>query len=168
MEYSTSEICDLFADSVDVAEPIFNHYGNQTSFYGPIQVVKCFEDNALVKQVLEQEGEGRVLLIDAGGSMRRAIVTREVADLAVDNGWSGIICYGAVRDVDDLLESDIGILALGSYPVSAESQAIGEIETAVNFAGVTFIPGDYLYADSTGLIISPDPIEFDDQEDDVQ
>ncbi len=104
---------------------------------------------------------GKVLLIDGGGSLRRALVDAENVQLAMENDWEGIICYGSVRDVDLLEEYDIGIHAINAIPVSAESREVGDLDIAVNFAGVTFLPEDFVYADNTGIVLSPEPLEFD-------
>ena len=161
MEYNTSELCDLFADSVDVVEPIFASYGGRISFGGEITTVKCYEDKGLIDRVLAENGEGKVLLIDGGGSVRRALIDAGIAQQAVENGWEGIVCYGSVREVDALEELDIGILAVGSIPVLAGDEQTGDIDLAVNFAGVTFLPEDHLYADSTGIVLSPEPLDID-------
>ena len=102
MEYNTSELCDLFTDSVDVVEPIFASYGGRISFGGEITTIKCYEDKGLVDRVLAENGEGKVLLIDGGGSLRRALLDAKMAQLAVDNEWEGIVCYGSVREIDAL------------------------------------------------------------------
>lgn len=162
MEYNTSELCDLFADSVDVVDPIFVSYGGRYSFAGEITIVKCFEDRGLIDRVLAEPGAGKVLLIDGGGSSRRALIDLVSAQTAIDNDWEGIVCYGSVREVDALAELDIGILAVNSIPVNAASESIGEVDVAVNFGGVTFLPEDYLYADSTGVILSPEPLDSED------
>ncbi len=161
MEYNTSELCDLYFDQVDVLEPMMSTYGGRHSFGGQITTIKCFEDNGLIRQLLEQEGNGRVLLVDGGGSLRRALIDGEIASLAAENGWEGMVIYGAVRDVDLLDELDIGIQALVSIPVGADGECIGNIDVPVNFGGVTFLPEDHLYADNTGVIISADAIDFE-------
>ena len=161
MEYNTSELCDLYADSIDVVEPIFSNYGGRLSFGGELRTVKCFEDNGLICQILAENGRGKVLLIDGGGSMRRALIDARIAQLAFDNDWEGIICYGCVREVDALEELDLGIQALGSIPVGADDLGVGEIDVPVNFGGVTFLPEDHLYADSTGIILSADPLDIE-------
>lgn len=161
MEYNTSELCDLYADVIDVVEPIFASYGGRRSFGGQITTIKCFEDNGLVRQVLSEQGVGKVLLIDAGGSARRAIIDAELAAMAATNNWEGIVCYGSVRELDLLEDFDIGIQAVNAIPVGADDQGFGEIEVPVNFAGVTFLPGDHLYADSTGIIMSPDALDIE-------
>jgi len=161
MDYNTSELCDLFADSVDVVEPMFISFGGRSSFGGAISTIKCFEDKGLIEDMVSQPGNGKVLLIDGGGSMRRALLDAQTAQLAADNGWEGIVCYGSVREVDSLEDMDIGIHAIASIPVSAEFERTGELDIAVNFGGVTFLPEDHLYADSTGIILSPDPLDID-------
>ncbi|AGH39144.1 Regulator of ribonuclease activity A [Bibersteinia trehalosi USDA-ARS-USMARC-188] len=162
MRVDTSELCDIYSDQVDVVEPIFSSFGGVSSFFGKITTVKCFESNGLIAEVLEENGEGRVLLVDGGGAVRRALIDAELAQLAVDNGWAGIIVNGAVRQLDVLETLDIGIQALAPIPVGAEDDTHGEVDTPVNFGGVTFLPEDYVYADLTGIILSPellDPVE---------
>ncbi len=161
MEYNTSELCDLYPDMVDVVEPMFIHYGGQVSFGGQLVTVKCFEDKGVIEDIVRQQGTGKVLLIDGGGSERRALIDISIAELACDNDWEGIICYGAVRDVDALDEIDMGVMGVASIPVGAISEGIGEVDVAVNFGGVTFLPEDHLYADSTGVIISPEPLDIE-------
>lgn len=161
MEYNTSELCDMYLDQVDVLEPMMSTYGGRNSFGGQITTIKCFEDNGLIRQVLTQEGMGRILLIDGGGSLRRALIDADLASLAMENGWEGIVVYGSVRDVDIIDELDIGIQALASIPVGADSEGIGDIDVPVNFGGVTFLPEDHLYADTTGVILSAEPIDIE-------
>ncbi|PMH46257.1 ribonuclease E activity regulator RraA [Vibrio sp. 10N.286.49.B3] len=163
MEYNTSALCDVYLDQVDVVEPMFSNFGGRASFAGQITTIKCFEDNAMIRSTLEQDGNGRVLLIDGGGSLRRALIDADIAALAEDNEWEGIVVYGSVREVDELEDMNIGIQALASIPVGATQQNIGEIDVPVNFGSVTFLPEDYIYADNTGIILSQEPlnIEFD-------
>ncbi|HIF9517131.1 TPA: ribonuclease E activity regulator RraA [Photobacterium damselae] len=161
MEYNTSELCDIYLDQVDVVEPMFNSYGGRGSFGGQITTVKCFEDNGVLHSVLEQPGVGRVLLVDGGGSLRRALIDIDIAQLAAENEWEGIVVYGCVRHVDELDELDLGIQALASMPVGADNQSVGEVDVPVNFGGVTFLPEDHLYADNTGVILSPEPLDLD-------
>jgi len=161
MEYNTSELCDLFADSVDVVDPIFASFGGRYSFGGEITTVKCFEDRGLIDRVLAQPGAGKVLLIDGRGSSRRALFDASSAQVAIDNDWEGVVIYGSVREVDSLAELDIGVLAVAAIPVNAECESVGEVDLPVNFGGVTFLPEDHLYADSTGVILSPEPLDLD-------
>lgn len=164
MFIDTSELCDLYAEQVDVVEPIFSSFGGVSHFYGKVTTVKCFESNGLIAEVLEENGEGRVLVIDGGGAVRRGLIDAELAQLAVDNGWEGIIVYGAVRQIQQLENLDIGIHALAPIPVSADESTAGESDIPVNFGGVTFFPEDYIYADLTGIILSQEPLDLDDSD----
>ncbi|TMP35061.1 ribonuclease E activity regulator RraA [Pseudoalteromonas rubra] len=166
MDYSTSDLCDHFADAVDVLEPMFINFGGQSAFSGRIKTLKCFENNELINQTLQQDGTGQILLIDGGGSTRRALIDIELAELAIENSWQGIIVYGAVRHVEELEECDIGIQAIASIPVAADSHGSGEQGIPVNFAGVSFYDDDFLYADATGIIISAEELllEVDDEQ----
>ena len=164
MFIDTSELCDLYAEQVDVVEPIFSSFGGVSNFYGKVTTVKCFESNGLIAEVLEENGEGRVLVIDGGGAVRRGLIDAELAQLAVDNGWEGIIVYGAVRQIQQLENLDIGIHALAPIPVSADESVAGESDVPVNFGSVTFFPEDYIYADLTGIILSQEPLYLDDSD----
>ena len=164
MFIDTSELCDLYAEQVDVVEPIFSSFGGVSNFYGKVTTVKCFESNGLIAEVLEENGEGRVIVIDGGGAVRRGLIDAELAQLAVDNGWEGIIVYGAVRQIQQLENLDIGIHALAPIPVSADESSAGESDVPVNFGGVTFFPEDYIYADLTGIILSQEPLDLDDSD----
>ena len=164
MFIDTSELCDLYAEQVDVVEPIFSSFGGVSNFYGKVTTVKCFESNGLIAEVLEENGEGRVLVVDGGGAVRRGLIDAELAQLAVDNGWEGIIVYGAVRQIQQLENLDIGIHALAPIPVSADEISAGESDVPVNFGGVTFFPEDYIYADLTGIILSQEPLDLDDSD----
>ena len=162
MFIDTSELCDLYAEQVDVVEPIFSSFGGVSHFYGKVTTVKCFESNGLIAEVLEENGEGRVLVIDGGGAVRRGLIDAELAQLAVDNAWEGINVYGAVRQIQQLENLDIGIHALAPIPVSADESSAGESDIPVNFGGVTFFPEDYIYADLTGIILSQEPLDLED------
>ncbi len=164
MFIDTSELCDLYAEQVDVVEPIFSSFGGVSNFYGKVTTVKCFESNGLIAEVLEENGEGRVLVVDGGGAVRRGLIDVELAQLAVDNGWEGIVVYGAVRQIQQLENLDIGIHALAPIPVSADESSAGESDVPVNFGGVTFFPEDYIYADLTGIILSQEPLDLDDSD----
>jgi len=168
MEYNTSALCDIYSEQVDVVEPMFSNFGGRASFSGQITTVKCFEDNGLIRETLEQDGIGRVLLIDGGGSLRRALVDAEIAALAEENEWEGVVVYGCVREVDELEEMNIGIQAIASIPAGSPTTGTGDTDVPVNFGGVTFLPEDYLYADNTGVILSQEPLDvsLDIEEDD--
>ncbi|QKX18336.1 ribonuclease E activity regulator RraA [Microbulbifer sp. YPW1] len=152
---STPDLCDEFEALVQVVEPIFVNYGGREQFGGQIVTIKCFEDNSLVRELVAEPGEGKVLVVDAGGSMRRACLGDMLAEKAVANCWAGILMYGCIRDVDAISELELGVQALGSHPMKTEKKGIGERDIAVTFGGVTFNPGEYLYADNNGVIVSP-------------
>lgn len=165
MSIDTSELCDMYVDQVDVVEPIFSNFGGLSSFYGKVTTIKCFESNGLIAETLEENGQGRVLVIDGGGAVRRALLDAELAQLAATNHWEGIIVYGAVRQLQELENIDIGIQALAPIPVGADDSDIGEVDIPVNFGGVTFFPEDYVYADLTGIILSQEALDLSDIED---
>ena len=152
---STPDLCDDHPELVRVVEPMFINYGGREQFGGEIVTIKCFEDNSLVREFVAQPGTGKVLVVDAGGSMRRACLGDMLAEKATDNGWEGILMYGCIRDVDAISGLELGVQALGSHPMKTEKKGIGERNIAVTFGGVTFKPGEYLYADNNGVIVSP-------------
>jgi len=151
---STPDLCDQYPQLVRVADPLFTNYGARKQFYGPLVTVKCFEDNAKVKELVATAGRGRVLVVDGGGSMRRALLGEMLAEQASSNGWSGFIIYGCIRDVDEIMQTDIGVQALGVHPIKTAKKGIGEIDIAVTFAGICFRPGDFCYADNNGIAVS--------------
>ena len=164
MNYNTSLLCDIYAETIDVVDPLLTNFGGRGSFAGEVVTIKCFESVGLIYKALEENGAGKVLLIDGGGSLRRALINANIAELAVENDWEGLVVNGCVREVDALEELDIGIQAITAIPVGAEDNEVGEINIPVNFAGVSFLPEDILYADSTGIIISPEPLELEETE----
>jgi regulator of ribonuclease activity A len=151
---STPDLCDDYPELVRVLDPIFSNFGGRERFSGPLVTVKCFEDNSVVKELVGTPGEGRVLVVDAGGSMRRACLGDMLAEQASVNGWAGLIIYGCIRDVDEIMATDIGVQALGTHPMKTDKKGIGELGISVTFAGVTFSLGDYVYADNNGIIVS--------------
>ena len=158
MHYLTPDLCDAYPDLIQVVEPMFSNFGGRDSFGGQIVTLKCFEDNSLVKEQIALDGKGKVLVVDGGGSLRCAMLGDMVAEQASKNGWEGLLIYGCVRDVDMLAQTDLGVQALASHPKKSEKRGIGELNVSVTFGGVTFKPGDYLYADNNGVIISPSPL----------
>ncbi len=161
MEYNTSQLCDTYAGLIDVIDPIFSNYGGRSSFGGKVVTIKCFESLGLIEQIVATDGTSKVLVIDGGGSARRALIDIDIAETAAKNGWEGIICYGSVRDVDALEDVEIGIQGLVSIPVAASDTDIGESDIAINFGGVTILPDDHIYADNTGIILSPEPLDIE-------
>jgi regulator of ribonuclease activity A len=154
MTFKTADLCDDFADQVHVVEPGFSNFGGHSVFYGPISTIKCHEDNSKVRQQLSTPGNGRVLVVDAGGSKRCAMLGDILAQKGVDNGWAGVVMYGQIRDSHDIGQMPIGVKALGTHPMKSEKRDIGEIDVPVKFGGVTFNPGEFVYADHDGMIVS--------------
>lgn len=154
MSFVTCDLCDDHPEDVRVCEPMFANYGGRIAFGGRIVTVKCFEDNSRVKELLATPGEGRVLVVDGGGSMRCALLGDLIGESAVKQGWAGVIVYGCVRDVDALAELDLGVQALASIPLKSVRKGVGEVDLPVTFGGVTFVPGQYVYADNNGVIVA--------------
>lgn len=160
MHYITPDLCDAYPDLIQVVEPMFSNFGGRDSFGGQIVTVKCFEDNSRVKELAELDGSGKVLVVDGGGSLRCALLGDMIAERAAHNGWQGVVIYGCVRDVDMLAQTDLGVQALASHPLRSNRRGAGDVDVAVTFAGVTFRPGEYVYADNNGIIVSPSPLKM--------
>lgn len=155
---STPDLCDQYPQLVRAVEPMLINFGGHEQFCGQIVTVKCFEDNSVVKQLVGTPGDNRVIVVDAGGSLRRACLGDMLAEQAASNGWSGLVIYGCIRDVDQIMATDIGVQALGVHPMKTEKKGVGELDIPVTFGGVTFNPGEYLYADNNGIIVSAEPL----------
>ena len=153
MDISTADLCDAHADELQIAEPGLVTMGGAQAFGGPIATVQVLEDNVLVRQALEEPGQGRVLVIDGGGSLRCALLGDMLATLARDNGWAGVIVNGCVRD-----SQAIGVMALATHPRKSEKLSQGARDVPVTFAGVTFGPGERVYADRDGIVVAARPL----------
>ena len=157
--FQTADLLDtneahLQAGTLHVLAPMFHSYGGHRRFGGPMTTLKLFEDNSLVRTALSQPGNGRVLVIDGGGSLRCALVGDQLAELAVKNGWAGIVVYGCIRDARAIGEMALGVLALATHPLKSIKKNIGESDLPVSFGGITLRPGHFLYADEDGVIVS--------------
>ncbi|THF62408.1 RraA family protein [Pseudothauera nasutitermitis] len=155
MDIHTADLCDEHGDRVSVATPMFRSFGGRRAFGGPIRTLKLFEDNSLVRKALASPGNGHVLVIDGGGSLRCALVGDQLAELGVANGWAGVLVYGCIRDARAIGGMDIGVFALGTHPCKTVKRDIGDADVPVHFGGVTFTPGQFVYADEDGVIVSP-------------
>ena len=156
--HATTDLSDAHPEA-QTAEPMFGDFGGRMDFFGPIKTLKVFEDNALVRATLETPGEGRVLVVDGGGSARCALVGGLLGELGVRNGWAGIVVNGYVRDCEELSGQALGIKALGTHPRKSEKGLhSGVADKVVSFAAVTFRPGAWLYADADGIVVSDGPI----------
>lgn len=154
MHFSTPDLCDKFPQAVQVLAPLLKNYGGKKTFFGKIITVKCYEDNSLVKETVSQAGHGKVLVVDGGGSLRCALLGDQLAKKAMDSGWQGLIIYGCIRDVDDIAGMDLGVQAMASIPLKSVRKGRGDLNIPVNFGGVEFRPGDYVYADNNGVIVA--------------
>ncbi|RZZ85595.1 MULTISPECIES: ribonuclease E activity regulator RraA [Pseudoxanthomonas] len=152
-QWSTPDLCDAHPE-VQVAEPLFRDFGGAQAFSGTIVTLRCPEDNSRVREQVEQAGTGKVLVIEAGGSLRHAMLGDMLAEKAVANGWSGVLVHGCVRDVEVLANLPLGIKALAAVPMKTEKRGLGEVDVPVRFAGVSFVPGQWLYADANGVIVA--------------
>ena len=154
MSLKTADLSDANEDKVAIAEPVFADFGGNIMFHGEIRTLKIFEDNSLVRQCVSEPGEGQVLVVDGGGSMRCALLGGNLAALAVKNGWAGIVIYGCIRDSEEIGDEPLGVKALGTHPRKTPKNGVGEKEVTVRFADVTFVPGQFLYADEDGMLVS--------------
>lgn len=156
--FSTCDFCDAHkgndSGAFRVLPPVFHGYGGVAAFSGPVSTVKCFEDNSQVKAAVESAGEGRVLVVDGGASLRRALVGGNLAAAAAKNGWAGLVVNGCVRDVAELNAVAVGIRALALMPLPTERRGEGQRDVAVQIQGVWVRPGDWLYADADGIVVS--------------
>jgi regulator of ribonuclease activity A len=156
--FATCDLCDVHKNddsgSFRVMPPVFRSFGARERFAGPVVTVKCFEDNSLVKAAVESAGEGRVLVVDGGGSLRRALLGGNLGAAAARNGWAGVVIDGCVRDVAELAVCAVGIRALASMPLPTEKRGEGQSGVAVQMQGVWVRPGDWLYADEDGIVVT--------------
>ena len=148
------ELCDQYPDDVRVLEPMFMNFGGKERFYGEVVTIKAFEDNSLVREQVALDGTGKVLVVDGGGSLRRAMLGDLLAEKAAKNGWQGIVIYGCIRDVNAIGEIDLGVQSLATHPMKTDKRGLGDLNVPVTFAGTTIKPGDYLYADNNGVLVS--------------
>lgn len=160
-DFATCDLCDAHKNDTDgafrVLPPVFRDFGRRLKFSGPVSTVKCHEDNTLVKAAVDSPGHGRVLVVDGGGSLRRALVGGNLGKAAAKNGWAGVIVDGCVRDSAELAECDVGIRALALMPWPTEKRQEGQSDVAVQIQGVWVRPGDWVYADEDGIVVMPQP-----------
>ena len=158
MAISTADLCDKHIDIIQVANPIFQDFGQVKSFSGKIVTIECFEDNSLVKSTLNEAGENQVLVVDGGASLRCALLGDGLAEAAVRNNWAGIIINGCVRDSGIIAALELGVKAIFTSPVRSVKKNTGKRNNKLHFAGITFIPCEFVYADKDGVIVSPKPL----------
>lgn len=150
----TADIVDDFYNEVSFCDKPFRQFGRKKAFYGPIQTVKCFEDNGLLKAELQKPGKGRVLVVDGGASTRIAILGDMIATSMKEKGWAGIVINGVIRDSAVINEMNVGVMALGTCPVKSIKRNEGIVGASVKFGGVTFKQSNWVYADTDGVLVS--------------
>lgn len=155
MSLATTDLSDDHPDEVGVLDPILMHIGTTEQFHGPARTVKCFEDNTLVRATLQEPGEGCVLVVDGGGSTRCALVGGNLAKLAEDNGWAGLVVYGCVRDRVEIEATSVGVMAIATHPKKSIKRNEGVVDIDVTFGGLTISPGAWVYADEDGVVVAP-------------
>lgn len=155
--FSTPDLTDAHPD-VCAIELQFTSFGAIRQFSGPAVTIKCHEDNSLVKACVAEPGAGRVIVVDGGGSLRRALLGDMLAEQAASNGWAGLVINGAIRDVDEIAATAIGVQALGRCALKTEKLGMGQRDVPIAFGGVSINPGDYIFADNNAVIVSPRPL----------
>lgn len=150
----TPDIADRYPDRVTALELQFVNAGGITAFQGEAVTVKCFEDNSVVKELVSQSGDGRVMVVDGGGSLRRALLGDMLAAKARENGWSGLVINGAVRDVDQIRGESLGVKCLGVIPLKTDKLGVGQQGISIHFGGATIEPGNWIYADNNGVLVA--------------
>lgn len=162
VKFATCDLCDAHKNdasgSFRVLPPVFKDFGESQKFSGEVVTVKCFEDNTHVKAAVDSAGTGRVLVVDGGGSLRRALLGGNLGAAAAKNGWAGVVIDGCVRDVAELAQCRTGIRALAAMPLPTEKRGEGQRDVAVQIQGVWIRPGDWLYADEDGIVVMPSPV----------
>lgn len=155
---STPDLCDQYENdaSVDlrVLDSVFQNYGGNLQFFGKAVTIKCFEDNSVVKELLNSNGEGRVIVMEGGGSLRRAILGDMLAENAVKNNWAGLVINGCIRDCDEIAKLSLGVKALNTHPMKTEKRGLGDLNVPVQMAGQIINPSDWVYADGNGVVVA--------------
>ncbi|MDA0148697.1 putative 4-hydroxy-4-methyl-2-oxoglutarate aldolase [Vibrio sp. LaRot3] len=156
----TPDICDKFEDHVTYVNLPLSNFGRRSAFWGEIVTVRCYHDNSKVRDMLEQDGTGKVLVVDGNGSCQKALMGDQLAILAIENNWEGVIVYGAVRDVAMMAEMELGIQALGTCPFKTEKRGAGEVNVTLTIQNQMIQPGDYIYADWNGILTSTELLNW--------
>lgn len=154
----TADLCDAAGGEVQLLEQMLVHYGGRRRFHGPVECIQVFEDNGLVRRLLQEPGNGRVLVVDGGSSRRVALVGDRMAQLAIDSGWAGVVVNGCVRDSEVLASMPLGVMALGTCPMPPSNGGEGKSSQPVTLAGARIVPGHYLYADWDGVLLSQEQL----------
>lgn len=161
---STPDLCDAYeeqiaAGKIGILDAVFNNYGGLDNFHGEAVTIKCFEDNSVVKGLVNTPGNGRIIVMDGGGSLRRAILGDMLAEKAAANGWAGLVINGCIRDCDEIAATALGVKALNTHPMKTDKRGLGDLNVDVSFAGQTIRPGNWVYCDNNGILISETELE---------
>lgn len=156
--FATADLIDIAEDTPSCELPL-QSFGKRRRFCGKVRTVRCFRDNGLVKKILNTPSEGEVLVVDGGGSLASALVGDMIATAALQNGWAGVIVHGAIRDSVAINEMPFGIKALGTNPRKSAKAGAGEVDVVVSFGNVSFAPGDFVYSDEDGILVSKHPLQ---------
>ncbi len=159
MPFTTPDLSDAYPDTQALA-PILKNLGGKKTFWGKVETLQCPDDNSFVKELLNSQGKGKVLVVDANGISTVALLGDMIAEAGVNNNWSGIVINGYVRDIDILGKLDIGVQALGTMPVRSEKKNQGQLGIDITFGGITFSRGNYIYADNNGLLLSKEELKL--------
>jgi len=151
----TADVCDALGEDIRLVTTFFRDFGKRKAFHGRIATVVTVEDNVRFKKLLAEDGSGRVAVVDGGGSLRHALMGGNVAKAAAESGWEGALINGAVRDLHEIAEVEVGVKALGAAPRRPKQDGVGAVDVPVIFAGVIFTPGEWLYADADGIVVTP-------------
>ena len=156
----TPDICDKFEDKVRLLNLPLQNFGQKTAFFGEIVTVRCYHDNSKVREMLSQDGKGKVLVVDGHGSCQKALLGDQLAILAIENNWEGVIVFGAVRDVAQMAQMSLGVKALGASPFKTEKRGAGEVNVTLMMLNQIVQPKEYIYADWNGVLISKQALEI--------
>lgn len=159
--FSTPDLCDQHPDTVRVITPhLFRDFGAKAAFHGQAVTVSCFEDNSKIKSLFNQPGRGRVLVVDGGGSLRKALLGDQIAAAGAKNGWSGIIINGVIRDAEIIGDIELGVKALGTIPLKTQKRDLGDIDVPICLENTIINPGNWIYADINGIVVSEHALEI--------
>lgn len=158
MSFKTADLCDAHEDSVRVLDLALRDFGGRIAFHGPVSTIRALEDNSRVREAVAEPGEGRVLVIDGGGSTRRSMLGDNLAAMATKNGWAGVVVHGVIRDTEAIGQLPLGVKALGTCPRKTDKLGQGLRDVALQFGGLSIAPGDWLYADEDGVVVLGDRV----------
>lgn len=154
----TTDLYDDYEDEVETCSVLFRDFGGRREFCGPVRTVKCLNDNSVFRELLNEPGNGGVIVVDGQGSTEKALMGDMLAAKGAANGWSGVIIHGVIRDSAEIAGIEIGVKALGTNPAKSIKEGKGEVDCPVEFGGVRFVPGAWVYCDADGVLVSPKDI----------